>query len=98
MLPVLINRISISFEALLKKMLFLILLFYFSAFVSLLTPQLREDCSEFHITEDQESWIGKSRTKMLCFFFRNSFKKLHFFVFCTLLQITITAYFNNKII
>jgi len=28
-----------------------------SAFVSVLTPQLREDCSEFSITFDQESWI-----------------------------------------
>jgi MFS family permease len=28
-----------------------------SAFVALLTPQLREDCSEFHIDYDQESWI-----------------------------------------
>ena len=40
-----------------EKKLFLTLLFHFSAFVSLLTPQLREDCSKFHITEDQESWI-----------------------------------------
>ena len=31
----------------------------FSAFVALLTPQLREDCSEFYISADQESWIGK---------------------------------------
>ena len=35
------------------------ILFLFSAFVALLTAQLREDCSEFPITLDQESWIGK---------------------------------------
>jgi len=31
-----------------------------SGFPAILTPQLREDCSEFDISPDEESWIGKS--------------------------------------
>ena len=30
-----------------------------TGYPAIMTPQLREDCSEFEITEDQESWIGK---------------------------------------
>jgi len=29
-----------------------------SGYPAILTPQLREDCSEFKITPDDESWIG----------------------------------------
>ena len=29
-----------------------------SGYPAILTPQLREDCSEFRITTDDESWIG----------------------------------------
>jgi hypothetical protein len=29
-----------------------------SGFPAILTPQLRENCSEFYITENEESWIG----------------------------------------
>ena len=29
------------------------------AFPAITTPQLRMDCALFHITSDQESWIGK---------------------------------------
>jgi hypothetical protein len=30
-----------------------------TGYPAIVTPQLREGCSEFEITEDQESWIGK---------------------------------------
>ena len=30
-----------------------------SAYPSVTTPQLTMDCALFHITSDQESWIGK---------------------------------------
>ena len=28
-----------------------------TAFTTIMTPQLRENCSEFSITENEESWI-----------------------------------------
>ncbi len=31
-----------------------------SGYPAIITPQLREDCSEFRITSDDESWIGSS--------------------------------------
>ena len=33
-----------------------------SGYPAIMTPQLREDCSEFSITTDEESWIGMNCT------------------------------------
>jgi len=32
-----------------------------AAFPAILTPQLRDECSEINIGTDEESWIGKSK-------------------------------------
>jgi len=34
-------------------------------FPAIVIPQLREDCSEFKITKEEESWIGDNFTNIL---------------------------------